>query len=289
MRIVIHLQSLLLLPALFITCSIAIADSSSSKNDSTIILGVHPYLPAHEIKQRFTPLADYLGTQLHKKIELKISQNYETHIEHVANNTVDIAFMGPSSYVTLTTTHGNYPLLARLEVKGKPHLFGVIFTRKGSELTDIKQLTGKRFAFGSPHSTMSYIVPRHMLNHDGISLDNLAEYKFLGNHRNVVLGVLLGEFDAGAAKEDVFLNFKDQGLVSIARSPAISEHLFVAGKGMPDRDLTLIRDLMLGLSKTKEGLQILQSIKSDITGLVPVKHSDYDSLANFMTKEGALH
>jgi hypothetical protein len=40
--------------------------------------------------------------------------------------------------------------------------------------------------------------------------------------------------------------------------------------------------MMLELSETKQGVEILQGIKSTITGLVPVKHSDYNALINLM-------
>jgi phosphonate transport system substrate-binding protein len=267
------------------TCSVTIAEHNQQLDKTKIILGVHPYLPAPELAKRFSPLTAYLEAHLKVKVALQISQNYETHIEHIANNVLDIAFMGPSSYVTLTTNHGKHPLLARLEVNGKPHLYGNIIVHKSSNITDIKQLTGKRFAFGSPRSTMSYIVPHQMLDDSGVTLDSLSKYKFLGNHRNVALGVLLGDFDAGAVKEEVFHEFKDKGLISIARTPAISEHLFVTRNDFPAARIKAIRSMMLELSETKQGVEILQGIKSTITGLVPVKHSDYNALTSLMSNK----
>ena len=277
---------LLLVPGMLMAISMAIANHSDQQDASKLVLGVHPYLPANELKKRFGPLADYLGKQLKKKVILHISKDYESHIEHVGNNTLDIAYMGPSSYVTLSQKYGRHPLLARLEVNGKPYLYGVIITNKNTKLKNIEQLIGKRFAFGSPQSTMSYLVPRHMLIDKGVTLEHLAEFKFLGNHRNVALGVLLGEFDAGAIKIDVFHKFKDRGLVVLATSPAISEHLFVTRKNLSKNEINKIRKLLFSLSKTEEGLAILKSIKSSITGLVSVKHSDYKTLEQIMTKHG---
>lgn len=281
----ILLRLLFLLSTILMVSPIAFAEHNHLKDKTKIIFGVHPYLPAPELKKRFKPIIDHLEKHLMVNVELQVSQNYEIHIEHVANGAVDIAFMGPSSYVTLTTKHGEHPLLTRLEVNGKPYLYGNIIVRTDSGLTDIKQLAGKSFAFGSPHSTMSYIVPRSILNENGVALDRLAEYKFLGNHRNVAIGVLLGDFDAGAVKQEVFHKFKDKGLVSIAKTPAISEHLFVARNNFPAPRLEAIRNLMLELSNTEEGINILKKIKSSATGLVSVNHGDYKALTRLMNNK----
>ena len=126
-----------------------------------IIMGVHPYLPREILIRRFTPLTAYLSQQLGIPVKLQISKNYESHIENLGNNIFDFAYMGPASYVELTNKYGKHRLLARLEVKGKPYFNGYIITSKNSKLTKLSDLKGKKFAFGSPHSTMSYLVPRY--------------------------------------------------------------------------------------------------------------------------------
>lgn len=67
-------------------------------------------------------------------------------------------------------------------------------------------------AFGDPESTMSHLVPRFMLWRVGVTGEVLADYQFLSNHTNVALGVLVGDFDAGAVKEEVFYEFEPKGL-----------------------------------------------------------------------------
>jgi len=255
---------------------------SVAEQAEPLTFGVHPYLPEAALKQRFNPLINYLSRQLGKPINLSISKNYETHIENVGNNIFDIAYMGPSSYVEMTNSFGQRPLLARLEVNSKPEFHGYIVTRKDSTLQALSQLAGKRFAFGSAHSTMSYLVPRHMLKLAGISLEQLAEYKFLGNHKNVALGVLIGEFDAGAVKEEVYEKFRPRGLRNLATSPAISEHLFICKAGMPESHKREVQNAMSALSKTEQGRTILTAIKKTVTALVPVNDSDYDNLRVIM-------
>ena len=252
--------------------------AANYKSNSTLIMGVHPYLPAAELKKRFKPLLDYLSNQLAIPMELSISKDYETHIENIGNKLFDVAYLGPASYVSLIDKYGSHALLARLEIKGKAYFNGYIVTKDGSDILELKQLKGKKFAFGSPRSTMSYLVPRYMLREAGVSLESLSDYKFQGNHRNVALSVLLGEFDAGAVKEEVYFKFKGKGLRQIAVSPSISEHVFVSRQGLSLGKHKKIQDAMYNLSKTEHGRKILISIKKNVSRLVPVSDKDYDNL-----------
>lgn len=263
-------------------CVLAALPLSPAMANRPLTLGVHPYLPSDELKQRFTPLIQYLSLKLNAPIVLKISKNYETHLENAGNNHYDIAYLGPSSYVELVTKYGAYPLLARLAVDNKPFFHGYIITRQDSSIERLEQLKGKRFAFGSPHSTMSYLVPRRMLIDAGVRLEDLADHKFLGNHRNVALGVLLGEFDAGAVKEEVYLKMKARGLRQITATPLISEHLFVAKQGMEEARVEQIRNIFLNLKSDPSADVIFGSIKQGLTGFVPVSDADYDTLRKIM-------
>lgn len=112
----------------------------------------------------------------------------------------------------------------------------------------------------------------------GISLDRLKDHKFLGNHKNVVLGVLLGEFDAGAVKEEVFHKHKSKGLKALITSPELSEHLFLANKNLPDNLIAKIKKSMYVVHKVKNGKQVLRKLKPTVTALVPGKDDDYESL-----------
>ncbi len=274
--------SLLLVLQLLIAPLAGAGAGENAEVKPPFVLGVHPYLPPAELEKRFKPLLDYLSRQLDMPMELSISKDYESHIENIGNKLFDFAYLGPASYVKLTGKYGPYPLLARLEIKGKPFFKGYIVTREDSAIQKLSQLKGKNFAFGSPQSTMSYMVPRFMLREAGVSLDSLSDYKFQGNHRNVALSVLVGEFDAGAVKEEVYFKFKDKGLRQVAASPSISEHVFLCGKGLASSHHEKIRDVMLSMSKTNEGRQILQSIKKSVSGLVPVSDKDYNNLREIM-------
>lgn len=248
----------------------------------TVILGVHPYLPAIELMRRFSPVAKYFSEKTGKTFEIHISKDYNDHIDRMGRNEFYIAFMGPAGYVRMVERYGEKPLIARLEVSGKPTFEGYIVVKRGSSIRSLKELSGKRFAFGDRHSTMSHLVPRHMLLQRGVTVDNLSYYRFLRNHHNVALGVLSGDFDAGAVKEEVFREYEKRGLVSLARTPEISEHLFVAGGSVPAETVDVLRAALYRLGNEDRNGDVLTSIKNTITGFVAVRDSDYDNLRRIL-------
>jgi len=249
-------------------------------------LGVHPYLPASEVQERFVPLAIFLGGKLKKPVTVLISQDYRDHEDKVGQNVYDIAYIGSSSYVDMVERYGQKPILARLEVNGAPRFRGVIVVRKESDINQLSDLAGWRFAFGDPESTMSSIIPRYLLLGAGLDLHLLGNYAYLANHENVVLSVLMGDFDAGGVKEEVFLEHREKGLRAIAYSPYVSEYLFVAGTHLPGEEQDRIRALMLSMKGDIQGRAVLQKIRPNATGLVPAADGDYDSLREIMKRSG---
>jgi phosphonate transport system substrate-binding protein len=254
--------------------------------ESPLVLGVHPYLPPKEIQERFAPLAAHLGKALDRPVVVRVGRDYDEHITAIGKDQIDIAFLGPTSYVTLVKSFGPKPLLARLEVSGKPRLIGVIVTRQDSPLRKLSALKGKRFAFGDPQSTMGHTVPQRMLEQAGVPEKALASHKFLGAHKNVVLGVLAGDYDAGAVKSEVYDEYANQGLRVLATSPPVSEHLFVTRGNMPPDQIELIRRTLLTLKPAPNGLAILHAINKDATNLVPVRDDDYDGLRQILFGKG---
>ncbi len=258
---------------------------ASTQDTKPLTLAVHPYLPALEIERRFRPLADHLARRIRRKIEISVSPDYTVHIQRVGTHTVDLAYLGPAPYVDLVKTHGHgFFLLARLETAGNPVFHGHIVVATTSDIRTLADLRGRSFAFGDPKSTMSHLVPLYMLIEAGVKLDDLTRHRFLGGHRNVALAVLSDDFAAGALKEDIFEEYRARGLRSIAISPALSDHLFVATRALPANLAEDIRAVLLAVGRDPANRAILTAIQPDLTGLILVADSDYDSLRRVLDR-----
>ena len=254
-----------------------------------LTLGIHPYLAQAEIIDKFTPLANYLRKETGLNITVKVGSNYQEHIQYIGTDKIDIAYMGPASYVELENTFGKKPLLAKLEVNGQSYFQGNIITRKDANIANLKDLKGKQIAFGDPSSTMSYIVPHYMLHKAGVFTNSKEKHQFFHSHNNVAFAVLTGDFDAGAVKPAVFKKFETKGLITLAMTPKISEHLFVSRANLPKQQINLLRSAMLKMRNKPEGQHALRQIKKTITGLVSAKDSDYANLRNIINETRDLH
>ncbi len=264
--------------ALSLLTASALLPTVAATATTPLILAVHPYLPAAEIQKRFAPLAEYLSRTLGQPVTVRVGQNYDKHIDAIGKDLVDIAFIGPAPYVKMLNKYGSKPLLARFETKGSPNLYGVIFTRRESPLQILKDLRGKRFAFGDPESTMSHIVPRALLIDAGVPVSALQEFKFLGSHHNVALAVLAGDFDAGAVKREVFDEFEAKGLRALTVTPATPDHLFITRSTLPAAEVQKLRAALLGLKDQPDGKEIMVALHKGLTALIPVQESDYEQL-----------
>lgn len=243
-----------------------------------LVLAIHPYLSSTELYKRFTPLAEYLGKELGRPVEIRVSSDYDSHVDAIGTGQVDIAFMGPAAYLKLLDKYGKVPVLAGFETTTGRTFTGVIFVKKGSPIKTLAQLRGKTFAFGPVPSTMTNLVPRFMLLQAGIDLQDLGQSESLTNHENIVLGVLAGRFDAGAVKDDIFKQYEAQGLQALAVSDPMPDHIFVARASLPKKAIAKTSDILLSLKNSEEGRRILASIQNNLLALVPVKSSDYDPL-----------
>jgi len=270
--------------SLVLTLTLGTLQPVSADAGEPLILGVHPFLPATSLLPKFEPLAAHISRSLGHPVHVEISRDYEDHIRRVGTGEVDIAYMGPASYVKLVETYGESNLLARLEIRGSPAFHGVIFVRDESPIRTLEELKDKRFAFGSPSSTMGTLVPRHVLKQAGVGMEDLGGFSSLGNHDNIALGVLVGDFDAGAVKEETFTKFQPRGLRSLAVTLPISEHLFVAATNLSADRVTKVRTILLRTGEDEEGLAVLRSIKETVSGLVPVEDSDYDNLRRILSE-----
>ena len=264
--------------AFFVATILVHADQQHS-----LSFGIDPYLPKSKLINKFLPLDHYRSEALEVPLNIEIVRDNEALIERLGRDRLDIAYMTPASYVEMPRRYGKHRLLARISVNGSPTYRGVIVIRADSPFKELSQLIHKRFAFGRVSSTISYRVPHRMLQDAGVTLDMLLEYSFLETSRDVALGVLVGDFDAGAIDKAFYSEFSSRGLQILDESPEIPESVFVASNRLNKGAVVRLRHAMYALSNSKSGKRILQNIKKTVTGLSPAWDNGYDALRRLLS------
>lgn len=241
----------------------------------TYVFGIHPFKQPTELSKMFTPLIKHLEAELNAKISLRRAPNYDDAMDALVTGKVDISYLGPAPYAILDMQHpGKIRICAAVLNKNQPTFKGVIIVKKDSPINSLKDLKGKKIAFGDRESTLSCYMPAYSLMKAGV-FDSVT-YSFHGKHDRVVAAVYRGKADAGGLKPAVAKDFikKGVGIKIIAETDPVYEHMIVVGPRVDDATFQKIKKALLNLKDAN----VYKSIKKSLTGFTEVKSSDYDNL-----------
>lgn len=246
---------------------------------NTVYFGVIPRDNPRIAYEKYQPLMDYLSEHSPYKYELVLKKTYEDTVNALGLGDIDVAILGPLSYLEAHAYYGAICILKGITEKGKPFDRSVIITTKESPIEHLKDIKGKSFAFASPKSTSGNLIPRYMLADAGIHLKELKEYKNFNYHDSVVKGVLRGRYDAGAVREVVADRYLPFGLKIIALSDPIPTAPVVIGPKTPYIIVEDVKTQLLNLSKSEEGKTVLERLDPSFRGgFIEARDSDYEKI-----------
>ncbi len=116
--------------------------------------------------QMYQPLIDHLAKVTGKKVAFYMTTSYAAEVEAMIGGFVDIARLGPTSYVIGRKRDPNIEVFAvhttkpGVVQKGGAGYHGCLITKKGSGLKSIDQLRGVTLGLTDPSSTSGYLVPK---------------------------------------------------------------------------------------------------------------------------------
>lgn len=239
------------------------------------VMGVHPYKSAAELHKIFKPIADDISQKLGKPVELRFFKTYTETADALGRGELDFSYLGPVLYVEAKSKYDVIPLV-QVVSDGKPTFHGVFVKQKGNPMASLKDLKGKKFAFGDRGSCQSHIMPMYMLIEAGVYSD-LKEYSFTGSHTNAALGVKNGTFDAACLQPDVAAAYKEQGLEEFARTIEVPDHVFAATKSMDPAIVASIQNIFLKMDP-----KLLKGIKGTINKVQKFNDKDFDVLRKIL-------
>ena len=248
--------------------------SSLFLNANELKFGIYTSDKPSVMYKKFKPIINYLESDLQKngldyKISLKIYPSYEEAINGLVNSEYDFARFGPASYILAKERNENIKLLAMEISKAKKRFNGVFITKNDSDISSLKDLKNKTFAFGDDKSTIGrYLAQAELLKND-ISSKELKSFKYLGRHDKVALAVANNNFDAGVVKEKTYKKYKDRGLKIIYKFENVTKPWLVK-ENMPKELYKALKQSMLNLKDKK----ILKIFKGD--GFVETTDNEYD-------------
>jgi phosphonate transport system substrate-binding protein len=238
-----------------------------------IKFAVCPYKSPKSVIEMFGPIAVRLEKKLGKKVELVSAPDGATFLARGLAGEYDLALSAPTIYFKMLPA-GYTPV-----AKGVPSFWGGAIVRHDSEIKNIDQCRGKKVAAIGTHSYAGFMFFKDLLEEHNINSVKDLDIQFLGKVDTVIYGVLNKKYDVGLLRLDTletpdFIAIKDKFRV-IARSAEIPQFPFVVKKGMDQRTVAAIREVLTSLSPAKpEDLKILKSLQ--INKIVGATKGDYD-------------
>lgn len=210
--------------------------------DSEIYIGILPYYAPEKIWHLYRPFIAYLNKTTGLNWDIKLYHSYEALVEGICNGEVSIAYLGPNSFGIAYERCKVRPLIVVLGEDGMPYYRSIIFTTdKG--ISSVKEIKGKTFAFGDRDSTSSCIIPRKILEDNGITLDMIKPL-FLKSHEKIIEAVATNNAIAGATKVSVFEKFRNLGFKTLEISDPLPNHSFCAASIGNDIEKRFVRAML---------------------------------------------
>jgi phosphonate transport system substrate-binding protein len=222
-------------------------------------------------------LLDHLHNTLGMEVKPFVATDYNGVIEALRAKKLDIALLGPFSYV-LATTVADVEAFAMLETDRQGATYrSVIIARKDHGIRTLKDLNGKTFAFVDPSSTSGHLFPKAGMIKAGFNPDTaLSRAIFSGGHDASALAVQNGKVDA-AAIADAMLD------IAYSRGMLKQDEVAVVWTSDPIPGVPVVfrRDLPADLkAKIRASFAQIRNMpwgpKATIKRWVPVEDSAYD-------------
>jgi phosphonate transport system substrate-binding protein len=190
------------------------ADAPLVDSRPLLKLGAIPSERAEKIQDQYQGFIDYLERRTGFRIELVVAQNYQGIIEKMGKKELDIALLGPFSYVIAHETAGARAFASpEYKLTGSNYTSNII-THAGTGITSLAQLKGHSFSFTDPESTSGYLIPKAALLKQKINPErDFSQILFLGHHDANVLAVKKHTVDAAAVSSNVLKSLLAKGIV----------------------------------------------------------------------------
>jgi phosphonate transport system substrate-binding protein len=209
-------------------------------------------------------LMENLEQKLGVKVSGFVATDYNGVIEALRAGHVDIAYLGPFSYVKATEVADVEAfVVAETEKAGSVAYHSqIIASADADDINGLDDLKGKNVAFVDPTSTSGYVFP--MVGLKKANIDPQRDFKnvvYTGAHDANILAVKHGRVDAATVADRIIDAAVAKKMIGsdeykvIWRSPAIPESPMVWRSALSDEDKAKIRDAFLNMEPVQFGDQ----------------------------------
>ena len=275
---------------LLLTLAVGCKGSGGDASAPVLRLGMIPSTDPGKIVRNNQPLVKYLEKETGSRVELVVPTNYAAVVEAIANDRVDIAYLGGFTFVQASRRAGVQPLVQR---ERDQNFHSVFITQPGSGINSLADVKGHSFAFGDVNSTSGHLMPAYYMRAANVDPSLLAKALYTGGHDATALAVANRKVDAGAMDELVLGNMlktdkiKPDQVKVFYTTPAFFDYVWAARKGLDPKASSSFSSALLKLDASNPDGKVLLDLLN-ATKYVHAEDSSYDKLRQAASEEGLL-
>src|SRR5712691_3640132 len=196
MRALRYALALLLVSAVVTPAAFAQPKAGTAK-PGILTVGFIPAEDARAMVRQSQAIMDIVAQQTGLKVESFVGSDYNATIEALRNGHVDVALLGPFSYVLATTQAPVEAFAVTVIAKTmQPSYRSIIIARNESPISALAEIKGRTFAFVDPGSTSGYMVPAAAFITSGITPEkDFAKVMYSGGHDATIVAVAEGKVE----------------------------------------------------------------------------------------------
>ncbi|MUH01761.1 putative selenate ABC transporter substrate-binding protein [Scytonema sp. UIC 10036] len=278
------------------------SQTTNATETKPLVTGAIPDQDPEKLQRQYTKLASYLQKELGVTVEYKPVTDYTAAVTAFKVGDLDLVWFGGLTGVQARLQVPGAEAIAQRDVDEKFH--SVFITNKKSgikpfkNISDLKQLKGRTFTFGSESSTSGRLMPQYFLEQAGVKLtDFKGEAGFSGDHDKTLKLVEAGSFEAGVLNEKIWQKRLEAKEIDISkveviwRTPEYYDYHWVInpqvkqryGEDFVKKVQTALLKLDPKIPEQKEILDLLQAEK-----FIPTKNENYAQIEKIGRKIGKI-
>lgn len=212
-----------------------------ARSQQVLTVGLIPSEDSRAMIANSQKMMDMLSNALGMSVKPFVAADYNGAIEALRSKRLDVAYLGPFSYV-LGASIADIEAFAVAETKkaGRSYYYSQIVAHKDSGIKTVADLKGKTFAFVDPTSTSGHLFPKAGLIKAGFNPDkDFGRVIFSGSHDSSAIAVQNKKVDAAAIADRILDAAiakglaKREDLVQVWRSDPIPESPTVWRRDLP--------------------------------------------------------
>ncbi len=240
--------------------------------------GVGPLQPTPaETKKAFEPFFADLAKKLNREYDLVATTDWAGISVALANEQVDLAWMGPWGYV-LANNDSGVTAIATAKYDGKPIYHAIEVCNPGSGIKSRPQDgKGRRVSFADVGSTSGWLIPTAWFRTRGINPKEYFQYSDGATHAANEIAVASGQVDCATDFDRNRNAMIESGKLEKAateivwQSDPLPNDAIAVRHGFDSALTKRIQELVVGLSEA----DAKSLLPNHYTGFVPATHASY--------------